>query len=629
MKKAVGLLTFSASSLLLAGCEVPEELKQYTQLEPILHWREQFFLSLTSADVASRFLGIIALFSILAAMIVFGGIISNMSKDRPILSGKTLSGLTIFLAIATIVIYLPATTMWGELMLPDNLTIDKVMNDLNWNDLGGLGDVITSLWGFSLTFNYAFINSMQQFVMLLFSMLAVGWSIASQSLKGVAYVFFAPLFWGFNLKLYAELTDFVGKWYPDLPIDVAFVEGVVSGFYTGIVVVTAAMCWYILPVAIAIKFPDGFGESVVDKAAEYLKGINPEQSNREGNGHKPSTGGGLPGSPSPVGGGNGGSTRPSPESDGYDENKRRGVSLPSLSQFLSMSAGSAAIGGIAEKGLGGSGTESAKSEQSDTQKENSESRGFPNLSQVSGERPSAQKSAGAGTDSGEDSGKNPGLPMRPSEDVSPSQSESQKDSQDEWVSASDNDSDQTVDLPKSIRPGPLGSPSRAGANSQGSEVEGKNSQTETDGLPSQEQESEIDTTKDENPARKVYLPDRLVASSGSQNESRMKWLKDQVEAEEKSSTLPNLDTVRSAHHLQTPPEAVRAEEEPATGKKKSANLPSLKQKDRLPVLQELVKMVPTEAPEGVDPLGIKSLQEWYFDTQKKILLRILPIIGKG
>lgn len=257
MKKAVRLLTVLASSLLLAGCEIPDFVKEYLldgRLEKHLHWRDKFFLSVTAEDIANQLIPILALYIAAAGSLALGGLLYNWWYKQPIAGGKHLTGWILLLAAGALVIYIPVTTMFYETILPDDLTIDKVTRAMHWLDLKNIEDVVTAVWGFGITVVLPLGISHFQFVMLLLVTIAVGWSIAGHSLKGPAYGLALIVFSGMFLLLYNIYVNWIGDWYPDW--DIPFVDLFINLLYTGVVALTWVACNVVAPIVVAVLFPN-------------------------------------------------------------------------------------------------------------------------------------------------------------------------------------------------------------------------------------------------------------------------------------------------------------------------------------------------------------------------------------
>jgi len=171
-----------------------------------------------------------------------------------------------------VLLFIDFTTKLGELVLPTELTLEKVLAAMRWELSPDLGKLASSAWGVTLTFLIPLIVSRWQVVMLIAAIVALSWAILGRSInKGIAFIIGEVLGWTMFLVLFNAIVQFFGNNYPT---DWEFgpVTVLVNVFYTGTVILTMFFCYVTVPFLAAILTPELREE---EEAREVTKEARP------------------------------------------------------------------------------------------------------------------------------------------------------------------------------------------------------------------------------------------------------------------------------------------------------------------------------------------------------------------
>src|SRR4030066_719243 len=259
-RSAVVLITCSS---LLYGCDVP------TSLEDFVGWREKFFLHVDSSTIGNLLGPLLGILIALALCLSLYGLIQNLRRGDAFWEGSYLIGFTIMLSIGFIYLCIPVATRIGETVLPDELTLDNVVNALHWELTADFTKLLTSGWGLAFTLLIPLISAFWQILMLVSSIVALMISTVGRSFKGVVFAFSQVFGWALFLVLYSTLVFFIGEYYPTW--DFSVVESFVSAFYIFAVLLLMMACYIGVPFLSTSLVPSNRSDEVSSESEKKEK----------------------------------------------------------------------------------------------------------------------------------------------------------------------------------------------------------------------------------------------------------------------------------------------------------------------------------------------------------------------
>ncbi|KKS75622.1 MAG: hypothetical protein UV49_C0026G0018 [candidate division WWE3 bacterium GW2011_GWA2_42_9] len=203
---------------------------------------------------------IIGLLAASAVLVTLWGLLSNWEAGQPIFGGVVLTGVTLLITAGLLLIYIPIATIFGQSIMPSDLSLDKVFGALHWKLSSDPLELSTVAWGVSFTLMLPLISAFWEIVMLVAAIIAVATSIASSSFKGVVFVASQILGWGLFLAMYDTFVTLIGTYYPTW--DMSFVAVFTSAFYTAGTLFLVLACYIGLPWLAASLVPSPSREKV-------------------------------------------------------------------------------------------------------------------------------------------------------------------------------------------------------------------------------------------------------------------------------------------------------------------------------------------------------------------------------
>ena len=266
-KRAGIMLIALVSSLLLTGCDVP------SNVEELFDWREKFFLHVETTAVEQLLGPLLGFLTVMATFIALWGLLSNLRNSRPLAGGAFLTGLVLLISAGLILAYIPIATSFGESVLPQDLTLDKVFGALHWELSSNPIELTTVAWGISFTLVLPLISAFWEIVMLVAAVIAIAMSITGQSIKGVIFTVAQILGWGLFLVMYNTLVSLIGTYYPTW--NLSSVAVLTSVFYIGATLFLLLACYIGLPWLAASLAPSRSVEEVREKEEKRRLKIDP------------------------------------------------------------------------------------------------------------------------------------------------------------------------------------------------------------------------------------------------------------------------------------------------------------------------------------------------------------------
>jgi len=246
MKRLPTFFFLTVGSLLLTGCQIPNAVEE--------HWRDSFFLKISPQEIQQH-LGPILIFLIVAGFVsAFISLARSVSRGKVVSAGLVTSMILMFSIPMVVLLFIDFTTRLGEMVLPAELTLEKILTAMRWELSPDLGKLASSAWGVTLTFLVPLIVSRWQVVMLIAAIVALSWSILGRSIKGIAFIIGEVFGWAIFLALFNAIVQFFGSNYPDWAFGPVTV--LVNVFYTGTVILTMFFCYVTVPFLAAILTPE-------------------------------------------------------------------------------------------------------------------------------------------------------------------------------------------------------------------------------------------------------------------------------------------------------------------------------------------------------------------------------------
>jgi hypothetical protein len=270
-RKAAVTASLLASSLLLAGCEVP------TSVEELTGWRDRFFIQVELdqilAWIDNPVFSIIEMIGTLALVMVLLGLTANMLKNRSLWSGNVGFGMGIMLSIIVLVLHFSITTTLGKIAFPPDLTSDRVLQVLQLELSLDIADIALAAYAVNLLFAVPIVHSLWQVVMLPKAIISVVESVASRSWTPL-YVMLGQimgwLIFPWIFYLYIELLGV----FPPVIFDP--VKWVLNGSFILVLLYLWWLCYFKIPSSIERKIYQSVpvAEAEVTPAAKESDPIN-------------------------------------------------------------------------------------------------------------------------------------------------------------------------------------------------------------------------------------------------------------------------------------------------------------------------------------------------------------------
>jgi hypothetical protein len=263
MKRLPVFLFLTVGSLLLTGCQVPDTVEE--------HWRDSFFLKISPEEIQQQYFDPILILLISAGFVLaFISLARSVGRGKIVSAGLVTSVVLMFSVPVVVLLFIDFTTKLGELVLPTELTLEKVLAAMRWELSPDLGNLASAAWGVTLTFLIPLIVSRWQVVMLIAAIVALSWSILGRSIKGIAFIIGEVFGWAIFLAIFNIIVQFFGSNYPDWAFGPVTV--LVNVFYTGTVVTAMAFCFLLIPLMTAVLTPELRDE---EEAREVTKEARP------------------------------------------------------------------------------------------------------------------------------------------------------------------------------------------------------------------------------------------------------------------------------------------------------------------------------------------------------------------
>jgi len=262
MKRLPAFFFLTVGSLLLTGCQIPDAVEG--------HWRDSFFLKISPQEI-QQYLGPVLIFLILAGFIsALISLARSVGRGKVVSAGLVTSMILMFSIPMVVLLFIDFTTRLGEIVLPAELRLEKILTAMRWELSPDLGNLASAAWGVTLTFLIPLIVSRWQVVMLIAAIVALSWSILGRSIKGIAFIIGEVFGWAIFLALFNAIVQFFGSNYPDWAFGPVTV--LVNVFYTGTVILTMFFCYVTVPFLAAILTPE-----FRDEEETAIEGVSKER----------------------------------------------------------------------------------------------------------------------------------------------------------------------------------------------------------------------------------------------------------------------------------------------------------------------------------------------------------------
>jgi hypothetical protein len=251
MNKLRLFVIYLASSLLLTGCDLP------TNLETIVGWRDKFVINLTPDQLQNYVGDILMLVVTLVLVRALIGITQDLESETSILRGHGITALVIIISVAMIYLLIPVANLITQLVLPSDVTIDSVLENLHLSISINPIKMITGVWAISISVllpvlvTYCLLGDLVLAIcVLMFSAIwlntKIFWVIIS---VWAGHALFICLFF--------LIQNVMGSLYPSWQF--ADISSASSSFYIGLVLILMAICYFVVPLTGLIFGPELFG----------------------------------------------------------------------------------------------------------------------------------------------------------------------------------------------------------------------------------------------------------------------------------------------------------------------------------------------------------------------------------
>jgi hypothetical protein len=255
MRRAASWTLLLASSLLLAGCDIPRSL------EDLLQWREKFLLPLT-LDQVQLYLGLVlALILTIVTVRTLVNIPREMNQEMPFQYTHAAWWFGMALGIILVYLLVEIANVITQKVLTTNITIDSVLANLHLVLTIDPLTMVIQVWAINLSGLLPIFIAGAILFDLLITTIALGYGALWRSTKAVWIV---PSVWLGHflfLEIFKMVQAVLGELYPAW--EIIPVGSAISGIYIWIVVVFGVFCYLIIPLGSFIAGPELVGDRAI------------------------------------------------------------------------------------------------------------------------------------------------------------------------------------------------------------------------------------------------------------------------------------------------------------------------------------------------------------------------------
>jgi hypothetical protein len=253
--KRLHIIWFAVGSLLLAGCELPENLDE------LVGWRESFFNHATSQQIVSWFGIIIGLLALLLLGSGLNYAIKAMNSKGDFIQVALFIILN-SVGVMMIILFPQFISDFLDRIIPQDWLLDQVFALIGVELDPSISGAINLVWKVGMTISVPSLIVYGAFVLTIIAFPAMAIGIIKRSNHGIVFLVTAAVGVIMFTSMWIGFVKFYSENYPSW--DFGPTDTVMSLIYTGVTIILYVVCFYALPIAAVILLPDKKEEAPVE-----------------------------------------------------------------------------------------------------------------------------------------------------------------------------------------------------------------------------------------------------------------------------------------------------------------------------------------------------------------------------